>query len=124
MAQFITAAGIDVSKAWLDVALWPDDAALLHIERSEAGCFDRLAAWLREHGVSNSVRAERGEFTEALAAHQAGGARVLADADEDALARRPRPRDGARLHLRQQLVIDPFGGSPQRKLAQRRQVGG
>ena len=36
MAQFITAAGIDVSKGWLDVALWPDDAAVLHIERCEA----------------------------------------------------------------------------------------
>ena len=78
MAQFITAAGIDVSKAWLDVALWPDDAALLHIERSEAGCFDRLAAWLREHGVSRvGLEASGGYETEVMDALQARGFEVI-----------------------------------------------
>ena len=57
-------------------------------------------------------------------AHQAGGARVLADADQDALARRPRPRDRMRLHVREQLLVDALGGAPQRELAQRRQVAG
>ena len=57
-------------------------------------------------------------------AHEAGRARILADADQNALARRPRPRDGARLHLREQLLVDPLGGAAQRKLAQRRQVAG
>ena len=33
-------------------------------------------------------------------AHEAGRARILADADQNALAGRPGPGDGARLHLR------------------------
>ena len=78
MAQFITAAGIDVSKSWLDVALWPDDAAVLHIERSEAGCFDRLAAWLREQGVSRvGLEASGGYETEVMDALQARGFEVV-----------------------------------------------
>ena len=57
-------------------------------------------------------------------AHEAGGARVLADADEDALARRPRARDGVRLHLGEQLLVHALGRAAQRELAQRRQIGG
>ena len=56
-------------------------------------------------------------------AHEARGARVLADADQNALARRPRARDGARLHLLEQLLVDALGGAAQRQLAQRGQVG-
>ena len=56
-------------------------------------------------------------------AHEPGGARILADADQDALARRPRPADGVGLHLGQQLLVDALGGAAQRQLAQRGQVG-
>ena len=49
--------------------------------------------------------------------HETGGTRVFADANEDALARRPRARDGTGLHLGQELFIDPLGGAAQRKLA-------
>ena len=55
--------------------------------------------------------------------HKPGRARVLADANQDALARRPRTRDGARLHLREQLLIDPLRRAAQRELAKRRQIG-
>ena len=51
MAQFITTAGIDVSKAGLDIALWPDETVTLHLDRGQAGCFDTLAAWLTERAV-------------------------------------------------------------------------
>ncbi len=57
-------------------------------------------------------------------AHEAGRARILADADQDALAGRPRTRNGVRLHLGEQLLVDPLGGAAQRQLAQRRQVAG
>jgi len=45
-------------------------------------------------------------------------------ANENALARGPWTLDGARLHFREQFLIDPFRGAAQRKFAQRRQVGG
>jgi transposase len=51
MAQIITTAGIDVSKATLDIALWPDETVTLHVDRGQADCFDKLAAWLSEHEV-------------------------------------------------------------------------
>ena len=56
-------------------------------------------------------------------ADQPGGVRILADADQNALARGPRTRDGSSLHFREQLLVDPVGGAAQRELAQRRQVG-
>ena len=78
MAQFIPAAGIDVSKAWLDVALWPDDAAALHIERGETGGFDRLANWLREHGISRvGLEASGGYETDLMDALAARGFEVI-----------------------------------------------
>ena len=46
-------------------------------------------------------------------AHQAGAARVLADADDDALASGPRPRDGVGLHVVEKLVVDALGGAAQ-----------
>ena len=51
-------------------------------------------------------------------------ARILADADQDALAGRPRPRDRIRLHVGQQLLVDPLGGAPERELAQGGQIAG
>lgn len=51
MAQSVSTAGIDVSKEWLDVAAWPEDDEILHLDRSDTGCFDRLAGFLTDHGV-------------------------------------------------------------------------
>jgi transposase len=45
----VVLAGIDVSKPWLDVALWPKKESL-RVERAEPG-YDRLATWLRDRGV-------------------------------------------------------------------------
>lgn len=50
MATTIITAGIDVSKRWLDVALWPK-TAVIRVANDAAGHL-RLAAWLAEHGVS------------------------------------------------------------------------
>ena len=47
---------------------------------------------------------------------------MLADANQNALARRPRSGDGIGLHVDEQLFVDPLGGAPQRQLAQRRQI--
>ena len=47
---------------------------------------------------------------------------VRADAGEDALARRPRPLDGLRLHAIDEVGVDALGGAAQGELAQRRQV--
>jgi hypothetical protein len=55
-------------------------------------------------------------------AHQAGRSRILADADQNALARGPGPRDRIGLHVGEQLLVDAFGGASQRQLAQRGQV--
>ena len=55
-------------------------------------------------------------------AHEARSARILADADQDALARRPGPGDGMRLHVGEQLLVDALGGAAQGELAQRRQI--
>ena len=55
-------------------------------------------------------------------AHQPGCARVFADANQDALARRPGAGDGVGLHVGEQLLVDPLGGAPQRQLAQRGQI--
>ena len=55
-------------------------------------------------------------------AHQAGGARVLADADQDPLAGRPRARDGMRLHVGEELLVDPLGGAAEGELAERGQI--
>ena len=57
-------------------------------------------------------------------ADQAGGRRMLADADQDAVAGGPRASDRMRLHVRQQLIVDPLRGPPQRELTQSGQVAG
>jgi len=49
MAQMVVTAGIDVSKGWLNIALWPLKAEL-QVDNGAAG-YDRLAAWLTQHGV-------------------------------------------------------------------------
>ncbi len=50
MAQMVLTGGIDVSKEWLDAAVWPKKAEL-HVTRDRAG-YAELAAWLRQHGVT------------------------------------------------------------------------
>ena len=56
-------------------------------------------------------------------AHQPGAARVLADADQNAFARRPWALDGVRLHFGEQLLVDAVGGAAQSEFAQRREIG-
>ena len=78
MAQFITTAGIDVSKAGLDIALWPDETVTLHLDRGQAGCFDTLAAWLTEHTVRRiGLEASGGYEIEVMDALQARGFDVV-----------------------------------------------
>lgn len=50
MAQIVSTAGVDVSKQWLDVTVWPDTNVTLRVARNQDG-FDTLARWLRAHGV-------------------------------------------------------------------------
>lgn len=79
MAQIVTTAGIDVSKAWLDIALYPEqDTATLHLERSAGDCFERLAAWLTQHEVGRvGLEASGGYETEVLDALAARGFIVI-----------------------------------------------
>ena len=91
-----------------------DAVALLLAEPSRPAALDKQG---RERSMQ-PVRQALG------VAHETSGAVVFADADQHALARRPGPRDRARLHLREQLLVDPLGGAAQSKLAQRRQIGG
>jgi transposase len=49
MAQMVVTGGIDVSKDWLDVALWPI-AGNLRVATTPAG-YAALGAWLTHHGV-------------------------------------------------------------------------
>ena len=57
-------------------------------------------------------------------AHQPRRARILADANQDALARRPGTGNRIGLHVGEQLLIDPLGGAPQRQFAQRGEIAG
>src|SRR5262249_56675480 len=57
-------------------------------------------------------------------AYQPGGTRVLADAHEHALARRPWPRDRVRLHMGEQLLVHALGRAAECELAQRSKVAG
>jgi transposase len=71
-------AGIDVSKASLDIALWPDDTASLHLDRSENGWCDKLAAWLTEHEVRRvGLEASGGYEIEVMDALEARGFEVV-----------------------------------------------
>ena len=81
--------------------------AFLLVEPSRPAALDKQR---RERGVQSVRQTLR-------VTHETGGTRVFADANEDALASRPRARDGTGLHLGQELFIDPLGGAAQRKLA-------
>ncbi len=56
--------------------------------------------------------------------YKAGRARVLADANEQALARGPGAGDGMRAHMGEKLLVHPLRRTPKRKFAQRRQITG
>jgi transposase len=45
----VITAGVDVSKRWLDAALWPTRETI-RVEANDAG-HEQLAAWLSQHGV-------------------------------------------------------------------------
>jgi transposase len=79
MAEIVTTAGIDVSKHWLDIALYPgQDVAPLHLDRGPPDCFDRLAAWLIEHQVSRvGLEASGGYEMEVIDALSARGFTVI-----------------------------------------------
>ena len=47
---------------------------------------------------------------------------MLVDADQHALARRPRARDGVRPHVVDHLLVDALRRAAQRQLAQRGQI--
>ena len=57
-------------------------------------------------------------------ANQRRPAHALADADDDALARRPRAPDRVQTHVREQLLVDPLGGAAERQFPQSREVAG
>lgn len=77
MAQIVTTAGIDVSKAWLDIALWPEPDTL-HLDRTARDWPDRLAAWLTEHQVGRvGLEASGGYETEVMDELEARGFTVL-----------------------------------------------
>jgi transposase len=72
MAYMVVTAGIDVSKGWLDAALWPKQGAI-HVETTAAG-YDELAAWLTESGVERvSLEASGGYEIAVIDALEARG---------------------------------------------------
>lgn len=78
MAQIITTAGIDVSKRWLDVGLWPDETVTLHVERDTTDWAAKLAAWLTENQVGRiGLEASGGYEIEVMDALRARGFEVI-----------------------------------------------
>lgn len=76
MAQRVVTAGVDVSKEWLDCALWPDRAEL-RVARDAAG-LRQLAAWLAGHEVARcALEASGGYEIEVMDALQAAGIEVV-----------------------------------------------
>ena len=80
----------------------------------------QAARWSRCR-VPSTARA--GDLPGAWRSARGRRARVLADANENALACGPRTRNGAGLHLLEQLLVHALGRAPQGELAQRCQVG-
>jgi transposase len=76
MAQRVVTAGIDVSKHWLDVAVWPSKVEL-RVERNAAG-YHQLDAWLSQHGVMRvGLEASGGYEIAVIDALQARGFEVV-----------------------------------------------
>ena len=75
MAQRVVTAGIDVSKQWLDVAVWPGTDTT-RVPRT-AAAYDELVAWLTEHGVERvALEASGGYEIEVIDALQTHGFQV------------------------------------------------
>jgi transposase len=75
MAQMVKTAGIDVSKSWLDVAIWPTREEI-RVSRDAAG-LALLIAWLGEREVARIGLEASGAYErEALDTLQAGGFEV------------------------------------------------
>jgi transposase len=76
MNQMVTVAGIDVSKQWLDVALWGKPGGM-RVARDGRG-FGELVAWLRQHAVERvGLEASGGYEIDVIDALQAEGLAVL-----------------------------------------------
>jgi transposase len=76
MAQMVTNAGIDVSKQWLDVALWPKREEVMRFSRDDAGLAE-LAAWLKaRHVVRVGLEASGGYERDVIDALEAQGFEV------------------------------------------------
>jgi transposase len=76
MAQSVVDAGIDVSKQWLDVALWPTRKTA-RVSRDATG-LNQLASWLTLHEVGRiGLEASGGYEREVLDTLQALGFEVL-----------------------------------------------
>jgi transposase len=76
MAQMVVTAGIDVSKGWLNIALWPLKAEL-QVDGTAAG-YDELAAWLTQHGVRRAgLEASGGYEIAVIEALEARGFKVV-----------------------------------------------
>lgn len=75
MAQMVKTAGIDVSKLWLDVAIWPTREEI-RVSRDGAG-LALLIAWLGEHEVMRvGLEASGGYEREVMDTLQAAGFEV------------------------------------------------
>jgi transposase len=78
MAQIVTTAGIDVSKGWLDAAVWPEEMPTLHVDRGQPDCFDKLAVWLTGNGITRvGLEASGGYEIDVVDALQARGFEVI-----------------------------------------------
>ena len=64
MAQMVVTTGIDVSKEWLNIALWPLKAEL-QVDRTDVG-YDQLATWLTKHGAMRVGLEASGGYESAL----------------------------------------------------------
>lgn len=75
MAQHVTTAGVDVSKQWLDCALWPAKH-LLRVPNTARG-HAQLATWLNQHGVERlGLEASGGYEVAVIDSLQAAGFQV------------------------------------------------
>lgn len=78
MAEMVTVAGIDVSKHWLDITLWPDQTLTLHLDRGQRDWCATLAQWLTDQQVRRvGLEASGGYEIEVMDALQAHGFEVI-----------------------------------------------
>lgn len=78
MAQMGTTAGIDVSKHWLDITLWPDQTLSLHLDRRQRDWRAALTRWLTDHEVRRVGLEASGRYEiELMDVLQGGGFEVV-----------------------------------------------